>query len=399
MRSIYIVACSKEKEQHEAPAKDLYISKRFKLARKVAEAYADQWFILSTKYGLLEPNRVIVPYDQLLLDIDECERKQWAKTVQQKLEPFLDKQTHIVCLGSKEYFREISSWLVSKQTSVFVPSFHLPESKETPWLQLIQKESQRARDIARLYGILQDHQLRETQFRHFRECSGSMRWPQKGLYLFYQCGFNRILSNIDLKIMRIGTHAVSEGSSSSLWQRLKNHKGKLDLSGNHRGSIFRLYVGAALIKREGLVCPSWGIGQSANDEISATEVDIEKRVSEYIQDMMLLCLRIEDAPSKRSDRAYIEQNMIALLAGPLGPVDIAQESWLGYHCPNPGVRRSSLWNVDYTHMEYDPSFFEILQTYVDVSVGRIPHPAHSLAPRYWHENKKNSYRQTALNLG
>jgi hypothetical protein len=76
------------------------------------------------------------------------------------------------------------------------------------------------------------------------------------------------------KIMRIGTHAVSKGSSSSLWHRLKNHKGKEDLAGNHRGSIFRLHVGAALIKREGLSCPSWGIGQSATDEIKALETDI-----------------------------------------------------------------------------------------------------------------------------
>jgi cytoplasmic iron level regulating protein YaaA (DUF328/UPF0246 family) len=85
MKSIYIVACSKEKKQHEAPAKDLYISRRFKLARESAEAYADQWFILSTKYGIVEPNRVIAPYDKYLPDVDECARKQWSWTVQQKL--------------------------------------------------------------------------------------------------------------------------------------------------------------------------------------------------------------------------------------------------------------------------------------------------------------------------
>jgi len=207
-----------------------------------------------------------------------------------------------------------------------------------------------------------------------------------------------MLCATELKIMRIGTHAVSKGSSSSLWQRLKNHKGKEDLGGNHRGSIFRLHVGAALIKREGLNCPSWGIGQHATDEIKALETDVEKRVSEYIRSLMILYLRVEDPPSKTSDRAYIEQNIIALLSGPIGPVDIAQESWLGYYCPNPAVGRSSLWNVEYTDMDYDPSFFEVLQTYIDVSAGRISHPEYSLAPRHWYENKRTDYRQNALNL-
>ena len=206
MRSIYIVACSKEKKQCEAPAKDLYISKRFKLARESAEAYADWWFILSAKYGLLEPDRVIAPYDQFLPDIDGCARKEWSRTVQQKLEPFLDKQTHVVCLGDEDYFREISDWLVNRETSVFVPFRHLPADARIPWLQQIQQANQRASDVARVYAMLKDPHLRETQLRRFGECSGSTGWPQRGVYLFYQHEY-----------------------TSSLHKKLKNDTSKLRL--------------------------------------------------------------------------------------------------------------------------------------------------------------------------
>lgn len=399
MKTIYIIACSKEKRQHEAPARDLYISRNFKLRRKLAEAYADQWFVLSAQYGLLEPDSVIAPYDKNLRDIDEHESKRWFNRIQQKLEPCLTEETNIVCLGNDEYFKEISDWLVSRHVSVFIPFRHLPEEIKIPWLQQIQQSSKRAKDVTVLYAILKDPLLRETQLRPFSECSGSMTWPQRGLYIFYEPGYNRMLYSTEPKIMRVGTHAVSEGSSSSLWQRLKTHKGNEDFSGNHRGSIFRLHVGAALITRNGLDCPSWGIGQSANRSIQDIEGTIEKRVSEYLRGMEVLSIRIEDSPSKMSDRAYIEQNMIALLSGPIGPVDLAKESWLGYHCPNPAVCRSSLWNVEYTDMQYDPSFLEVLQVYVDVSAGRISPPEHSLAPMHWLQSAKSGYRQHKLDFG
>ncbi|MBA7653527.1 hypothetical protein ES703_61377 [subsurface metagenome] len=399
MRTIYIIACSKEKKQFEAAARDLYVSRNFKLRKKLAEAYADQWFVLSAKYGLLDRDSVIAPYNKNLADLDKHERKQWLNNVKQKLEPSLTENTNLVCLGDDDYFKDLSDWLVNRSVSVSIPYRHLPEEMKNTWLKQNQPSTKRVQDVARLYSMLKDPLLMETQFRSFSECTGSMVWPQRGIYIFYEPGYNRMLCSSELKIMRVGTHAVSKGSSSSLWKRLKTHKGNEDFSGKHRASIFRLHVGTALIARDGLDCPSWGIGQSTNRDIEEIEAAIEKRVSEYLRGMKVLSIRIEDPPSKISDRAYIEQNMIALLSGPVGPVDLAKESWLGYHCHNPAVRRSSLWNVEYTDMEYDPNFLDILQVYIDVSAGRISPPEHSLAPMHWLQSAKSGYRQHKLDFG
>ena len=65
----------------------------------------------------------------------------------------------------------------------------------------------------------------------------------------------------DFRVVRIGTHALAAcGSRSTLRQRLGQHRGGASGRGNHRGSIFRLLVGQALLTRGGLPpCPSWGV--------------------------------------------------------------------------------------------------------------------------------------------
>lgn len=53
-----------------------------------------------------------------------------------------------------------------------------------------------------------------------------------------------------LRIVRVGTHAVSTGSKATLWHRLRAHRGSKDGRGNHRASIFRRHAGAAMIARD-----------------------------------------------------------------------------------------------------------------------------------------------------
>jgi hypothetical protein len=56
-------------------------------------------------------------------------------------------------------------------------------------------------------------------------------------------------------VVRVGTHALTAASSATLWDRLRQHRGHLGGrdpgSGNHRASVFRRHVGAALIGRDG----------------------------------------------------------------------------------------------------------------------------------------------------
>ncbi len=77
--------------------------------------------------------------------------------------------------------------------------------------------------------------------------------------------------------------------------------------------------------------------------------------------MQLLWLAVEDDPGPQSHRAYIERNVIALLAGAKGPLDPPSEGWLGRHSPRVPIRQGGLWNLDHVGDSYDPEFLEILK--------------------------------------
>jgi hypothetical protein len=78
-----------------------------------------------------------------------------------------------------------------------------------------------------------------------------MDWPKRGVYFFRELGENRSDTGEGPRIVRVGTHALKSGSQTKLWTRLSQHKGQPSTGrGNHRGSIFRLIVGTALIKRD-----------------------------------------------------------------------------------------------------------------------------------------------------
>lgn len=78
---IGLVACCKTKLAEPARAEELYCSPLFRKARAYCLAHYHRWFILSAKYGLVEPGQVIAPYDCTLLDQDRKARARWGLRV------------------------------------------------------------------------------------------------------------------------------------------------------------------------------------------------------------------------------------------------------------------------------------------------------------------------------
>src|SRR5262249_49138429 len=116
---------------------------------------------------------------------------------------------------------------------------------------------------------------------------------------------------------RSGCPRARRSSRTTLWGRLRQHRGNLagrrPLGGNHRASVFRRHVGAALIRRTRLpdeLLGSWLDRRRAPRERADQESDIELRVSRYIGAMPFLWLSVPG----RADRAFIERNSIALLS-------------------------------------------------------------------------------------
>ena len=78
---LYLVACVKTKQSRPAPARDLYISNWFVKARTCVERSGQSWYILSAKYGLVEPNELIEPYEKTLKKMRADDRRAWARGV------------------------------------------------------------------------------------------------------------------------------------------------------------------------------------------------------------------------------------------------------------------------------------------------------------------------------
>jgi hypothetical protein len=227
------------------------------------------------------------------------------------------------------------------------------------------ENQQRLDHLVRFYSILDNIEHKIGGRRKLVDCFGRMDWPKRGVYFFREQGERRSDSGDDLRIVRVGTHAVSTGSRTSLWKRLSQHRGTKSGDGNHRGSIFRLLVGGALIDRDKLEFSTWGHGNSINRDVRNGEIALERQVSQIIGNMWILWLAIKDEAGPESLRSYVERNSIALLSNyNKAALDPPSQVWLGHHSDRERVRKSGLWNQDYVEKACDPAFLDTLDLLV-----------------------------------
>ena len=127
-----------------------------------------------------------------------------------------------------------------------------------------------------------------------------MSWPPRGVYFVFEPGELRSDTGKGPRVVRVGSHALSDTSKTTLWNRLSQHRGTSKSGGgNHRGSIFRLLVGTALIETQpALTTPSWDDDKPDDPDIRAKEATLEVRVSEIIGAMPFLWVAIDDAPGR-----------------------------------------------------------------------------------------------------
>ena len=230
--------------------------------------------------------------------------------------------------------------------------------------------NERLEQIQYFYRILADLEVKIGGTRTLAECHGRMDWPERGVYFFFEPGEMRSTSGRGFRVVRVGTHGLKRGGKTKLWKRLSQHQGTQRTSGgNHRGSVFRLHVGTALIGRDSWkeeITDTWGVGSSAPREVRQGELTLEQAVSQHIRNMPFLYLEIDDEPGPESLRGYIERNAIALLSnyekGEL--IDPPSENWLGQWARSDEIKRSSLWNVNHVTESYDPNFLDVCKRMV-----------------------------------
>ena len=116
------------------PARDLYCSAWFQKARAFVERECAEWFILSAKYGLVEPDQVIEPYNETLNDKTVEERREWSRKVVQELRPRCPAGTSVVFLAGEKDREFLAPALVKRGCRVEVPMEGLAIGEQLRWL-------------------------------------------------------------------------------------------------------------------------------------------------------------------------------------------------------------------------------------------------------------------------
>ncbi len=215
-------------------------------------------------------------------------------------------------------------------------------------------------------------------------CTGRLDWPKRGVYFFFEPGEVRSDTGTGVRVVRVGTHALTAASRTTLWNRLSQHRGSAHGGGNHRGAIFCLLVGSAIKGRDGLAEPvSWGskpdLAQAAKvlgvsvDSVRQQEEPLEHAVSGHIGRMPFLWVAVDDPAGDESHRGLIERNSVGLLSNFGKPsLDLPSPTWLGKHCDRERVRRSGLWNNNHVDEPYDPRFLDVFARHIDLMAAALP---------------------------
>lgn len=136
---IGLVACAKTKLDHRAPARDLYVSPLFKAARAFAERNYHEWWILSAKHGLVDPDTELDPYDLALHDMDWLARTRWGVDVLNDMQPKLSRIVDFrpaLYLHAGKLYRDSIPFEVGGWNDVYVPLEGLQVGQQLHWYKV-----------------------------------------------------------------------------------------------------------------------------------------------------------------------------------------------------------------------------------------------------------------------
>ncbi len=132
---IGLLSCTKSKKGEACKPGELYTeSDLFNKMRDYAVENHDDWFVLSAKHGLLDPEgEEISPYDVTLRDFSVDERREWGQNVFQQLKEkgLLDHK--LVLHLSKPYYEYLIPLLESENAEYSVPTEGLQLGETKSW--------------------------------------------------------------------------------------------------------------------------------------------------------------------------------------------------------------------------------------------------------------------------
>lgn len=107
--TIALIGCCKKKQLDAARVQELYQSSLFKLSVAYAEKRGLKWAVLSAKYGLVLPFRILKPYDETLTRMSAQAKRAWGLGVAQDLEFTWGVSARYVFLAGESYRTAVSA--------------------------------------------------------------------------------------------------------------------------------------------------------------------------------------------------------------------------------------------------------------------------------------------------
>lgn len=134
-KTICLVSCASKKQDGSHPAKDLYVSDLFSKSVQYAERNADEWWILSAKFGLLNPDKIIGKYDITLNTMPISARKEWAEKVFQDLMDVINPGDSVIILAGQRYVEFLLPKLKAYGVTIDRPLEGLRIGEQLRWLK------------------------------------------------------------------------------------------------------------------------------------------------------------------------------------------------------------------------------------------------------------------------
>lgn len=191
---VVLVGCAKSKLGYPAPARELYTSHLFRLARLYAEQSGHPWAILSAEHGLVLPDQVLAPYDTVIRDLDPDQQQQWAFKVDHGLRKHFPGHGRVIVLAGSAYTRHLPAWL----EEVRDPLKGLGIGKRKRWLIDATTRHHTAPKQRTLFGNPQDGEMTPEEREHALGYWRSMLAGEGGQMPIFPGAVRRAVSWLDI---------------------------------------------------------------------------------------------------------------------------------------------------------------------------------------------------------
>ena len=152
---IIVIGCGRRKKKSNSQAKFLYVSKRFKTSKDIAENLSAYYLILSAFHGIITPDKELDPYDFDIGKLPEESKNIWANAALDNIYKISGREP-VTILADGDYAELLLKFNANRiePLNVTAPLVTIAMGHRQDWLNQALQMSFRIRDLRRLYTII-----------------------------------------------------------------------------------------------------------------------------------------------------------------------------------------------------------------------------------------------------